>query len=271
MKTGVLFKLLFLAAISTLLTFSSCSKKEELVAFKGAVVNASNRSVAGARVQIFNSAEDWLTGHNVVATMTTDVFGQFETQPIYDAGEYYIFIEKYDTSNWEIRKVEQGIYPKLTMPEEAGSTHMVDYNNMSTMANTSWKLTNIHREFTKPGATAKEWQSIWGGANNCKRDNAIYFNKDLSMRISEGDFVCSGEERNIIGTFIPPLIFNSSSCQNLPLTAIAVKEFEFSGWPKMEARNANMYLTCSNSNPEVYVHYVNDNNLQVLEVYSRTR
>ena len=271
MNFRLVFKLFFLLSILFSLALSSCSKKDELVAFEGSVVNASNKNVTGARVQIFNSAEDWLTGHNVVATMTTDLFGNFESEPIFEAGEYFIFIEKYDTSNWEIRAVEQGVYPKLTIPEESGIIHTVDYNNMSAMANTAWKLTNIHREFTKPGATAKEWQSIWGGINNCKRDNAIYFNKDLSMRVSEGDFVCSGEERNIIGTFVPPLIFNSSSCETLPLTAISIKEFEYSGWPKMEALNAKMYLTCSGSNQEVYVYYLNSNNLQVLEVYSRTQ
>ncbi|MGB0391810.1 MAG: hypothetical protein ACPGD5_09580 [Salibacteraceae bacterium] len=265
------FHTYYLITMSLLMvaSLSSCSKKTELVAFKGTVVNAKNQKVVGASVQIFNSAEDWLTGHNIVANLSTDTYGYFESEKIYESGEYYIFIEKYDTSNWEIRKVEQGIYPKITIPEDEGLTHTIDFNNMSLMASTNWKLTNIHREYTKPGATAVEWQSIWTGVNNCMRDNELIFNKDLSFRFSEGIFICNNNDRNTIGTFIPPIIFSEQSCINLPHTSQSVKEFEYSGWPIMEARDAKMYMACNRSVGQIYIHYTGTDGLEVLEVYSR--
>ena len=251
------------------LLFSSCSKKDDFQAFKGTVVNATGQNVPDARVQIFNTPEDWLTGHNVVASFRTDASGYFESSAIYEAGEYYIFIEKYDTSNWEIRKVEQGLYPKISIPEDINKTHIIDYNNMSNMAGTSWLLTNIHKEYTKPGATAKEWQSIWTGVNNCVRDNELFFNKDLTLRVYEGNTVCKNKQKNIIASFVPPIIIDPNGCSNLPYTAQGVKEFSYSDWPEMEAKNAKMYISCNSSVGQVYILYTGNDDLQVLEVYSR--
>ncbi len=272
MKLKVFLQLIFLS-IPTLLivSFSSCNKKEESVAFTGNVVSVDNTQISGAKVEIFRNAEDWLTGLNVLTTMVTDLSGRFESEAIYEAGEYYIFIEKYDSSNWEIRKVEQGIYPQITVPEETDLTHTIEFNNMSAMAETAWKLTNVHREFTKPGATAVEWQSIWSGINNCKRDNQLFFNKDLSMRFSEGATVCRGNATEIIGTFVPPMIFNILGCETLPFTKIPVKQFEYSNWPEMEAKGAKMYLSCNSSVGQTYILYTGDNGLKVLEVYTRSR
>lgn len=252
-----------------MLTLSSCSKKDDLVAFKGYVVNADNRSVPVATVEIFRTAEDWLTGHNVVAKLSTDNAGYFESEKIYEPGDYFIFIEKYDTSNWEIRQVEKGIFPKIAAPGDENKVHTIDYNNMSAMASTSWILTNVHKEYTKPGATAVEWQSIWTGVNNCVRDNEIFFNKDLTMRVYEGRTICKGKERNVVGTFVPPIIFNANSCMDLPNTSQAVKEFEYWGWPEMEARDAKMYLSCNSSVGQVYIYYTGNDGLDILEVYTR--
>lgn len=247
----------------------SCSKSDELIAFKGKVVNIDNKTVTGASVQIFNTAEDWLTGHNIVANLRTDALGNFESEKAYQAGEYFIFIEKYDTSNWEIRKVEQGIYPTISIPEDENKTHTIDYNNMSAMASTAWILTNVHREFTKPGATVSEWQSIWTSINNCRRDNKMFFEKNLSFRFSEGNYICNGQERNVIGTFIPPLIFSTQSCTTLPNTTQLVKEFEYEGWPEMEQLGAKMYLSCNPNVGQIYIHYEGLDGLEILEVYSR--
>ena len=258
--------LIFVASIATL---SSCSKNSKLVSYEGRVVNPDGKSVARATIQIFETPEDWLTGHNVLATMTSDFAGHFESEPIFEPGEYYIFVEKYDSSNWEIRKVEQGVYPTVNIPEDKGGTFIVDHNNMSLMASTQWVLTNVHKEYTKPGHTAIEWQSIWTSTNNCRRDNYIQFNKDLSMRISEGDILCSSEERNVLGSFIPPIIFSNNSCTSLPNTSQSVKEFEYSGWPGMKAKEGKMYLACSSAVGEMYVYYKANDGKMMLDVYSR--
>lgn len=259
--------LLFMVIVSSTM-LSSCDK-EELVGFKGTVVNPKGEPVVKAQIQLFNSPEDWLTGLNVVAVASSDLVGEFEFTTLLNTGEYYIFIEKYDSSNWEIRQVEQGIYPTITLPDESGSTHTIDYNNMSLMASTNWELTNVHREYTKPGETVVQWQSIWASINNCRRDNYITFGKDLSMRISEGNSICRGTDRNILGSFVPPLIFNSSSCTNLPNTTQDVKEFEFEGWAYMKAHEAKMYLACSQSVGQMYVYYKGDDGMMMLDVYSR--
>ena len=262
--SNFIFILIFTAFIGT-----SCSKNEELVGLKGTVVNVDNKPISLAKVELFKSSNDWLTGHNVVAIAQSDLIGEFEFQDVLEAGEYYIFIEKYDTSNWEIRDVEQGIYPKITIPENNNQKYVIDYNNMSLMANTRWELTNVHREYTKPGEIAVEWQSIWTGINNCRRDNSITFTKDLKMLISEGQTVCKGESFEIEGTFVPPIILGSNSCIKLPNTSQNVKEFEFSNWPEMEQVNAKMYLACNQSVGQLYIYYKGNDGLMVLEVYSR--
>jgi len=270
MKTPLLNKG-FIVILLALLTvgISSCSKNDELTSFEGVVVNPNGDYVVNATIKVFQDPEDWLTGHNVIATMQSDLVGHFESAKIFDAGEYYIFVEKYDSSNWEIRSVEQGVYPTVSIPGDPGTRYTVDYNNMSLLASTNWVLTNVHREYTKPGSSVKEWQSIWSSVNNCRRDNSIVFNKDLSMRVSEGDIVCSGEVRNILGTFVPPLIFSANSCKNLPYTSQGVKEFEFDGWPQIQSRGGKMYMDCNQSIGQIYVNYTGDDGLMRLDVYSR--
>jgi hypothetical protein len=103
MKTIPSFKLFFTAImLLSIIGISSCKKNDNLVAFTGNVVNAENKIVSAASIEVYRTAEDWLTGHNVVAKMTTDAGGYFESAAIYEPGDYFIFIEKYDTSNWEI-------------------------------------------------------------------------------------------------------------------------------------------------------------------------
>jgi hypothetical protein len=251
------------------LFFSSCKKQSELHSYSGYVVNPQNEPVVSATIQIFETPEDWLTGHNIVATMQSDLAGHFESEKIFESGDYYVFVEKLDSSNWEIREVEKGIYPKVSIPFSNGSYEVIDFNNMSLMANTKWKLTNVHREYTKPNHTAIEWQSIWTSINNCRRDNAIYFNKDLSMRISEGDVICSKQERNVLANFVPPIIFSSNSCTNLPNTSQDVKEFEYYNWPELKAKSGKMFMACNQSVGQLYIYYKSDDGRMMLDVYSR--
>tara|TARA_R110002050_G_scaffold109799_4_gene221535 strand:- start:39389 stop:40207 length:819 start_codon:yes stop_codon:yes gene_type:complete len=258
---------IYIALIAVLA--SSCNRKPELFAYTGTVVNPDNEVVVGATIQIFESPEDWLTGHNVIATMNSDKAGYFESEKIFESGDYYIFVEKLDSSNWEIRKVEQGIYPKVSIPSDANKQYVVDFNNMSLMANTNWVLTNVHREYTKPGETAIEWQSIWSSVSYCKRDNYITFNKDLTMLISEGKSICSGRQQTVIADFVPPIIFGMNSCTNLPNTSQDVKEFEYSNWPEMKAKEGRMFLSCNQSIGQMYILYKATTGLMVLEVYSR--
>lgn len=255
-------------ALFTLL-LGSCQKKSELHSYSGYVVNPENKPVVNATIKVFKTPEDWLTGLNQVATMRSDLVGYFESDKIFESGDYYVFIEKLDSSNWEIREVEKGVYPKVSIPSSSGNTEVINFNNMSLMANTKWELTNVHREYTKPNHTAIEWQSIWSNVNNCRRDNAIYFNKDLSMRISEGDIVCSKQERNILANFIPPIIFNSNSCTNLPNTSQNVKEFEYYNWPELKAKDGKMFMACNSNVGQLYIYYKSDDGRMMLDVYSR--
>ena len=259
-----IFILLMFIMVST-----SCSKQNELVGLTGTVVDVNNKPISLAKVELFKSANDWLTGHNMVASSKSNLIGEFEFEDLLEPGEYYIFIEKYDSSNWEIRSVERGIYPKITIPDNDNERYVIDYNNMSLMANTQWELTNVHQEYTKPGEIAIEWQSIWTSINNCRRDNSITFTKDLNMIFSEGQIVCKGVSPNNDGTFVPPIIFGVNSCTTLPNTTQDVKEFEFSGWPLMEQNGARMYLACNASVGQLYIHYKGENGLMMLDVYSR--
>ena len=114
-----------------------------------------------------------------------------------------------------------------------------------------------------------EWHSQWTVTNNCFKDNKIYFGKDLSMTISEGKTICSGTAPNIIGSFIPPIIFTSWNCQKLPNSSQNVKEFEFSGWSEMEAKNAKMFVSCNESMGLIYLYYQGSGNKMMLNVYSQ--
>lgn len=260
---------LLLLLVYVTVALSSCKKDSGLHSYSGYVVNPDNKPVAKASIQIFKTPEDWLTGLNAVATLRSDLAGYFESDKIFESGDYYVFVEKLDSSNWEIRQVEKGVYPKISIPSSNGNSLTIDFNNMSLMASTEWVLTNVHREYTKPPHTAIEWQSIWSSVNNCRRDNAIYFNKDLSMRISEGNIICSKQERNILASFVPPLIFSSNSCVNLPNTSQDVKEFEYHNWPEMKAKDGKMFLACNQNVGQLYIYYRGNDGKMMLDVYSR--
>jgi hypothetical protein len=259
---------LFVLTVLTILTVTSCSKDEKFK-YEGTVVNINNEPVVSAKIQIFESAQDWLTGRNVIATMTSDKVGYFKSGKIFEAGDYFIFVEKLDSSNWVYRDVEQGIYPKVSIPEDGGKSYTVEFNNMALLARTNWVLTNLHKEYTKPGATAVEWQSIWTSVNNCRRDNYIKFNSDLTMTVSEGKSVCSGKKAEVEARFIPPMIMGKLSCSTLPNSSQDVKEFEYFDWPELKAKNGKMFLDCNQSIGQLYIMYTDSKGLTVLEVYTR--
>lgn len=248
--------------------FSSCNKQEDLYSFKGRVINANQEPVHNATIEIFATADDWLTGLNAVTRIKSDYDGYFESSESYTSGSYYIFIDKYDTSNWDIRSVENGQYPKVTIPSEP-KDYLIEYNNISLLANTVWLLTNRHQEFTQPGQNATEWRSKWTSVNNCIKDNKIFFYKDLTMRISEGTTVCNNAEENIEGTFVPPIIFSATSCENLHNTSVRVKEFLYYGWPEMENKSGHMYLACDQNTGQLFIYYTGENGKKYLDVYSR--
>lgn len=271
MKKFVLFNYNF---FSYFLFFSivflfSCKKESERHAFKGDVINSKNQPVVNASIKIFKTPEDWLTGHNMVVQLQSDLAGHFESAKIYEEGKYYIFIEKYDTSNWELSEVQKGNYPTITLPVNDDLSRTIEPNNIGLLANTSWRLTNILKEYTKNGQSAVEWHSQWPITNNCFKDNKIHFKKDLTMIIEEGKTVCTGNIPNTIGNFVPPMIFTAWSCQKLPNSSQNVKEFEFSGWPEMEAQNAQMFVSCNQSMGLLYVYYEGTGDKMMLNVYSK--
>lgn len=222
-----------------------------------------------ARIQIFKSSQDWLTGHNVLATMKSDLIGHYESSKIFEEGDYYIFIEKHDTSNWDIRDVEKGIYPTIHLPVDGVFNQVIEQNNISLLANTTWGLVNILQEYSKPNETAIQWHSSWSTTNNCEKDNKLFFGKDLSLRVDEGNSICLGAEANVLAKFVPPIIFSSQSCENLPHTSQKVKPFEFSEWPVMEASDARMYLACDQSVGQLYIIHTSPNGTDILNVYRR--
>ena len=247
---------------------TSCSK-DQLYEVKGTVVDVNNTPVVNAKIQIFNTSEDWLTGRNVVTTLTSDVIGEFKSAKVFEKGQYYMFIEKYDTSNWNINEVEQGVYPQINIPIEDASTHVIEYNNISLLANTNWKLTNTLREYKKTNMSAIEWRSTWSSARPCIRDNSLHFGKDLSFRMSEGNVVCSGKTENTLGTFVPPIIFSSMSCQNLIHTSQKVKTFTYDGLDNLSSKNAEIFVSCEQSVGQLYILYDVSANQKGLEVYSK--
>ena len=254
--------------ILSAITFS-CNKNPDLHAFDGYVYNLNKEPVIDAQVQIFKSPQDWLTGHHIVTTMTTDRYGHFYSSPNYEEGDYFIFIEKYDTSNWDIRNVENGIYPKITLPTNGSITQTVESNNMSLLANTRWTLSNTLIEYTEQGHTAIEWHSTWHAENNCIKDNQLIFGKDLSMRVYEGNTVCKNQARNVIGKFVPPIIFTSLSCDKLMHTTQNVKQFVFPGWPEMEQKKAEIFLDCDQSLGQIYLIFNSSSEKKTLHVYNR--
>lgn len=249
--------------------FISSCKKDEMYQIKGKVLSIENVPVVSSTIQIFKNPEDWLTGHNVLATMNSDMVGEFESSKIFEAGDYYIFVEKYDTSNWNIRDVERGIYPKITLPLDDGTNQIVEQNNMRLLANSNWKLTNILIEHSKPNLGTIQWNSTWISGNNCEKDNSLHFGKDLSLRVSEGEYICSGEDRNILGTFVPPMIFNTHGCQKLLHTSQKVKPFEYEGWEAMKDKNGEMFLACDQSVGQLYLIYNATPSKKKLLVYSQ--
>ncbi len=245
-----------------------CSKTEKHEV-QGTVLDINKNPVASAKIEIFESPEDWLTGHNVLATMSSDLIGEFESPQIFEEGTYYIFVQKHDTSNWNIRDVEDGKYPTITLPMEGRTIQSVEANNMGLLANTSWKLTNSLEEYEMSGTKTKQWRSIWVNTNNCKKDNTLHFGKDLSLRISEGDVICKDTERNLLGSFVPPMIFTSYSCENLLYTSQKVKPFTFEGWESMKNKQAEMFLACDQGLGQMYIVYQINNNTKGLMVYTR--
>ncbi|MFT4753803.1 MAG: hypothetical protein ACI85Q_001351 [Salibacteraceae bacterium] len=249
--------------------FITACSKTELHSFTGTVLDNEQRPVINAIVKVFETPQDWLTGHNVVTTMSTNLVGKFESSTTYESGDYFIFIEKLDTTNWNIRDVEKGIYPQISLPQDNEYRETIEHNNMGLLANTNWELTNILTEYTRPNTGTKQWLSIWSTTNNCEKDNMLHYGKDLTLRINEGNAICSGNERNILGSFIPPLIFTTYSCDQLIHTSQEVKQFEFSGWPKMNNRNGEMFLACDQSIGQLYVTYNKSAESKRLLVYSR--
>ena len=270
MRLPPLIKGLGLLSILMLTVMSSCRKESELYAFEGRVFNTQNEPVVSAQIQIFKSPNDWLTGHNVLLTMSSDMIGHFESSKAFEAGDYYIFVEKYDTSNWNIRDVEKGIYPKITLPTDGEIQQFIEPSNMALLANTNWKIVNVLEEYTQSGHTAIQWRSIWSNMMSCKKDNTLKFGKDLSLNIGEGPAVCVNAQESIIGTFVPPMIFSSLGCDKLPNTSQKVKPFEFSGWDYMENRSAEMYLACDQSVGQIYIYFNGENGKMLLHVYDRT-
>jgi len=258
----------YLLVFSIIFLFS-CKKDSDLHAFKGSVINTKNQPVVNAAIRIFKNPDDWLTGDNMVVQLQSDLAGNFESAKIYEEGRYYIFIEKYDTSNWELAEVQKGNYPTITLPINDEIARKIEPNNIGLLANTRWKLTNILREYTKNGQSAIEWHSQWTVTNNCYKDNRIHFGKDLKMTIKEGETICKGNLPITVGSFVPPTMFTSWSCQKLPNSSQKVKEFEFSGWPEMEAKNAKMFVSCDQSMGLLYVYYEGNGNKMMLNVYSK--
>jgi hypothetical protein len=260
--------LLFVFGITVL---SSCSKQEEdMYAFSGVVYNAKNEPVKGAEVEIYPTSNDWLTGHNMVVRLTTNEFGAYQSNKAYPAGTYYIFIEKIDSTNWNIREVEQGNYPSVTLPQNnSNMENVIDYSSMSVIANTKWILVNQMVEYSKPGNSVKEWQNVWSQTNNCMKDNAIIFDNTTKFLKSEGQYICKGEQQNERVQFTPPLFLSSLTCENLPNTGVLVKEMEYYDWPEFEQKDGHIYMACDRSIGQLFFYYLNDNNQRVLEVYSR--
>ena len=266
--TKKLIGFLSYTVIFTSLFITGCSKTEKYEV-TGTVLDMQNNPVVSAKIEIFQTPEDWLTGHNVLATMSSDLLGDFDSPVMFDEGTYYIFVQKHDTSNWNIRDVENGKYPTITLPLEGKTIQPVEPNNMGLLANTSWKLTNSLEEYQLSGTQTKQWRSVWDKTNNCEKDNSLHFGKDLRLRISEGDLVCKDKERNILGSFVPPIIFTKYSCENLLFTSQKVKPFTFEGWEAMENKQAEMFLACDQGLGQMYIVYQITPNKKGLKVYSR--
>ena len=267
-RTPPIFKLL-VAFIIIGATFYSCQRKNDTYAFEGTVLNINGDPVVDAKVEVFTTPHDWLTGHNVIASMTTNLRGNYKSNPIYEEGKYYLFIEKYDSSNWEIRDVERSIYPSVNLPLDGPIKSVIEQSNMSLLANTKWKITNILKEFSRNNHQDVEWISNWSKLNNCDKDNQLFFGKDLSLRIYEGNSICSGKKENILTTYVPPIIFSDLGCESLTNSTQKVKEFEVENWEGLEYINAKFYLDCNQSLGQLYIIFENGNGGLELHVYKK--
>ncbi len=247
---------------------TSCSKKE-FYKIEGIVLDPTGSPVVNAKVEVFNNPDDWLTGLHVVATMKSDLIGEFKSAKIFEEGDYYIFVEKYDTSNWNIRDVEKGIYPMIHLPLGNRTIQNVEPSNMGLLANTSWELSNTLEEYSKSAVGSAEWKSNWVTSNNCEKDNSIHFGKDLSMHIDEGQLMCKNSPNILYGSFIPPMVFNQYSCDRLLHTSENVKIFQYEGWTEMKEKNGEMYISCSQSTGQLYIIYDITSTKKGLQVYSR--
>ncbi|MFT4753073.1 MAG: hypothetical protein ACI85Q_000609 [Salibacteraceae bacterium] len=246
----------------------SCAKTE-LYGVSGIVVDEYGNSVSNATIEIFTRPEDWLTGQNVLVTMVSDRNGDFESSKIYESGSFYIFVKKLDSSNWNIRDVEQAIYPQIELPLSNKTVQVITRNNMSLLANSEWEITNVLLEYSNGDNNVTEWQSIWESTNNCIKDNSLHFGKDLSVRFCEGTYMCMGSNINELGVFVPPMIFSSMGCTNLIHTNQKVKPFEISGWTEMEGKDAVIYLDCDLGLNQIYLIYKHTPSTKRLHVYSR--
>lgn len=261
-------KIVTFCLLSIILSFFSCNK-QELYKIEGTVLDLTGKPVNKASIEIFKTPNDWLTGHNVVATMKSDLNGEFSSSPIFEGGDYYIFVEKYDTTNWNIRDVEKGVYPIIHLPLESPTIQPVEASNMGLLANTAWKISNTMEEYTKSGSSSSEWKSTWSNQNNCIRDNTLFFGKDLKMIIDEGDIVCRNTPETIEGSFLPPVIFTEISCETLLHTSQKVKPFEFYGWEELTSKNGTMYVSCNSSSGQLYITYNINQSKKALVVYTR--
>lgn len=250
---------------------SSCSKnKEQLHAFSGIVYNAKSEPVEGARVNIYPTSNDWLTGHNKLKTLITNADGRYQSVAQFEAGDYYVFIEKVDSTNWSVAEIENGNFPKVTLPQaNSNMESIIDYTSMSIIANTNWKLVNVMEEYSKPGQSVKEWRNVWSITNNCMKDNEIRFDNTTKFLKTEGQYVCKWNSDDERVQFTPPLILSTLSCSNLPLTGVLVKEMEYYQWPDFEEKDGHIYMACDRSVGQLFLYFLDDNNKRVMEVYSR--
>lgn len=246
--------------------FNSCSK-DELYNIEGTVLDITGNPVVNAKIQIFKNTDDWLMGKNNLATMNSDLLGEFKSSKIFEEGDYYIFVEKNDTSNWNINNIEQGVYPIISVPLENRTIQSIEPSNIRLLANTSWKISNTLEEYHKNGSSSSEWKSNWTVYNNCEKDNLLHFSKDLTMRIDEGQTLCQNIPKEINGTFAPPIIFTSQDCEQLLHSSQSVKPFEYEGWDELKELNGEMLISCNQSLGYLYILYDISPSKKGLKVY----
>ena len=261
-------KLLITIPLFFSILLGSC-KKEELYAFKGTVLNKEKKPVVNANVVVFNSTEDWLSGKNAIAKMSTNILGEFKSSNSFNEGDYYIFIDKKDTTNWNVEEIKLSVYPKISLPSNESYQQVINHSNINVFVNTKWKLSNILKEYVKSGKENLQWVSIWAKTYPCNKDNTLSFGKDLSLYISEGSLICDNE-KDITATYTPPTgTFVAVTCEHLLHTFQTVKRVGFDGWPQIKAKNGEMFITCDQTIGQLYVIYDETPTLKKLLVYSR--